>query len=65
MIQISSNVLQREDIAERLSFKEKRIAAYESSREYKKCNEMKEEMTTLKQHCQLEAEANHLKNHLI
>ena len=36
------------DIAERLSFKAKRIAAYENSREYKRCDEVKEEMTALK-----------------
>lgn len=29
------------DIAERLSFKERRIAAYESSREYKKWDDVK------------------------
>ena len=50
------------DIAERLSFKEKRIAAYENSREYKKCDEVKEEITALKhQRRQLEAEAKCLK----
>ena len=31
-----------------ISFKEKRTAAYENSREYKKCDEVKEEMTALK-----------------
>ena len=50
------------DIAERLTFKEKRIAAYENSREYKKCDDVKEEMTAVKhQHRQLEAEAKRLK----
>ena len=49
------------DIAERLTFKEKRIAAYENSREYKKCDDVKEEMVALKQCRQLEAEAKCLK----
>ena len=50
------------DIAERLTFKEKRIAAYENSREYKKCDDVKEEMMALKQkRRQLEAEAKRLK----
>ena len=47
------------DIAERLTFKEKRIAAYENSREYKKCDDVKEEM--IHQCRQLEAEAKRLK----
>lgn len=50
------------DLAERLRFKEKRIAAYGNSREYMKCDEMKEEMTALKhKRRELEAEAKHLK----
>ena len=50
------------DIAERLSFKSKRFAAYENSREYKRCDEVKEEMTALKhQRRELEAEAKRLK----
>ena len=44
-----------------ISFKEKWIAEYEDSREYKKCDEVKEEMTALKyQRRQLEAEVKYV-----
>ena len=38
-----------QDLTDRIKYKEKRIAAYESSRDYKKCDEVKEEITVLKQ----------------
>ena len=38
-----------QDLSDRISFKEKRIAACENVRDYKKCDELKEEITNLKQ----------------
>ena len=51
-----------QDLTERIAYKEKRIVAYENSRDYKKCDEMKEEITALKhQRRQLQSEAKGLK----
>ena len=45
------------DLSDRISFKEKRIVACENMRDYKKCDELKEEVIALKkQRCQLESE---------
>lgn len=38
-----------QDLSDRISFKEKRIAACENVRDYKKCDELREEITNLKQ----------------
>ena len=47
-----------QDLTDQITYKEKRIAAYDSSRDYKKCDEVKEEITVLKQQRhQLELEA--------
>ena len=46
-----------QDLSDRISFKKKRIVACENMRDYKKCDELKEEVTALKkQHRQLESE---------
>ena len=51
----------RQDLTDQIKYKDKRIAAYESARDYKKCDEVKEEITILrKQHRQLESEAKRL-----
>jgi hypothetical protein len=50
-----------QDLTERIAYKEKRIVAYENSRDYKKCDEMKEEISALKhQRRQLQSEAKRL-----
>lgn len=36
-------------MSDRIAFKKKRISAYENMRDYKKCDELKEEITILKQ----------------
>ena len=38
-----------QDLTDQIKYKEKRIAAYKNSRDYKKCDEVKEEITVLKQ----------------
>ena len=40
------------DLTDRIKFKEKRITAYENSRDYRKCDEVKEEITALKHQVQ-------------
>ena len=51
-----------QDLTERIAYKGKRIVAYENSRDYKKCDEMKEEITALKHQCRkLQSEAKGLK----
>ena len=46
-----------QDLADRIAFKEKRISSCENMRDYKKCDELKEEITALKQQRrQLQAE---------
>ena len=50
------------DISVRIDYKEKRIAMYENSRDYKKCDDVKEEITALRhQRRELEAEAKGLR----
>lgn len=51
------------DLNDRIGFKEKRIAAAVNVKDFKKCDEIKEEIITLKQsRRELEAEVKHLKH---
>ena len=40
-----------QDLSDQISFKEKRIVVCENVRDYKKCDELKEEVTALKKQC--------------
>ena len=58
MLQIEEDL---QDLNDRIGFKEKRIAAAMNTKEYKKCDEIKEEVTTLKhKRRELEAERKQL-----
>ena len=58
MLQIEEDL---QDLNDRIGFKDKRITAALNSKEYKKCDEIKEEVTALKhKRRELEAERKHL-----
>lgn len=49
------------DLNDRIGFKDKRISATLNMKEYKKCDDIKEKVTTLKyERCELEAELKRL-----